>query len=505
MEKSILSYWDKSLALYSNKVIYQDESSALTFYDVYDISRRIGSYLAERVRPESPVAILSGRHIYTPCCFLGVVQAGCFYAPMDATMPKARLRQLLSVIKAECMLVDRENALLAEELGFSGDIYVFEDILHTPINEKKLVQAQMGLNVNTPLYVIFTSGSTGIPKGVITSHLSLMNYIDAVCQVLNITEHDVLGGQAPLDYIAAVRDIYIPLKTGASTVIIPKDQFAMPKALFETLNRYRVTTLCWSVAGLEIPAKLNAFRDCKLEYVKKVLFSGSVMPCKYLRRWQENLPETTFINQYGPTEATASCTYYVVPRIVEEDDVLPIGVPYMNYSILLLSEDNAAVPNGEIGEICVKGPGLALGYYGDAERTAVSFVQNPLNTNYRELIYKTGDLGRWNQDGNLEFHGRIDRQIKHMGHRIELGEIEETANKIPGVDSCCALYHKDKELLYLFYTGVEQNKEIILYFRNNMPGFMVPRRVVYLKELPALPNGKPDMKALQKQYMERGK
>lgn len=238
----------------------------------------------------------------------------------------------------------------------------------------------------------------------------------------------------------------------------------------------------------------------KPEYLKKVCFSGSVMPCKYLKVWQQHLPDVLYVNQYGPTEATASCTYYVVENEVDDDTVLPIGVPYENYKITLLSEENAPVPHGEIGEICVSGPILALGYYGNAEKTAESFMQNPLNSNYRDLIYKTGDLGSFDEDGILHFHGRKDRQIKHMGHRIELGEIEETAKQVENVLDCCALYNKPKEHLYLFYTGSATSKDIVLHFRTVLPGFMSPRKFVNLDAMPTLPNGKIDMQTLKSYF-----
>jgi len=187
----------------------------------------------------------------------------------------------------------------------------------------------------------------------------------------------------------------------------------------------------------------------------------------------------------------------VVKEKVTDDTVLPIGKPYDNYRVFLLNEDNTPTEQGKTGEICVTGPILALGYYGNAEYTEKSFIQNPLNNNYRELIYKTGDLGSFDSDGLLQFHGRKDRQIKHLGHRIELGEIEETAKKIDGVTDCCSLYNKPKEHLYLFYTGEATSKDIVLYFRKNMPAFMVPRKLVNLDKLPTLPNGKLDMQTLK--------
>ena len=500
METSVLNRLDSSAGQYADRVIFKDESSSLTFRQFNDLTRSIGTCLAKLLPLESPVVVMSGRHSLTPACFLGVVRAGCFYAPMDGEMPLARLKQILSVIQAPVMLVDRAHLDIARSLEYESTILVVEDILNTDIDEQLLQDRQKNLNLFSPLYVIFSSGSTGAPKGVITSHFSLMNYIDAVGKVLDIGADDVIGCQAPLDYIAAIRDIYFPISFGARTCILPKKEFANPIALFETLNREKVTTLCWSVAGVELPAKLGAFDLCKPKYLKKLCFSGSVISSKYLRIWQDALPDVLYVNQYGPTEATASCTYFTVSDKVNEDTVLPIGRPYDNYKILLLNDDNTPTAPGEIGQICVGGAGVTLGYYGNREKTDSSFIQNPLNGNYREILYKTGDLGRW-VNGNLEFHGRMDRQIKHMGHRIELGEIEDTAKGIPGVEDCCALYHAEKEALYLFYTGSATAREIAVAFRAELPSFMVPRKMIRLDALPTLPNGKTDMQSLKKMFI----
>lgn len=497
METSILNRLNNTAEKYADKVMFKDEHGQITFGEFNALTKVIGTALAKLVPCGAPVAVMSGRHIMTPACFLGAVRAGCFYAPMDGDMPQARLNQICGVIQADIMLVDKAHLETARSLDFDGQIIVMEDVLDTQPDEELLSERESTLVCTSPLYVIFTSGSTGVPKGVITSHQSLMCYIDSVAKVLRIDDTDTLGNQSPLDYIAAIRDIYLPISFGASTYIIPKNEFAVPTTLFETLNREKITALCWSVAGVEIPAKLGAFDVGKPEYLKKLCFSGSVMPCKYLKIWQEHLPDVLYVNQYGPTEATASCTYYVVEDKVDDDTVLPIGKPYDNYRVFLLGEDNTPTKQGEQGEICVTGPILALGYYGNHEQTDKVFMQNPLNDKYRELIYKTGDLGSFDENGVLHFHGRKDRQIKHLGHRIELGEIEETAKKIAGVTDCCALYYKEKATLYLFYTGDVGAKDITIYFRKNMPAFMVPRKLVALEKLPALPNGKTDMQTLK--------
>lgn len=501
METSILSWLDRASAKYKEKTVYTDASGSVSFQDLDAMTRSIGTGIARRLSPGNPVAVMTGRHLYTPACYLGAARAGCFYAPMDASMPERRLNQILQVINVKFLLVDREHLEKASTLAFPGEILIMEDLLETPADDALLSAAQKTLTGFSPLYVIFTSGSTGVPKGVLTSHYSLMCYLDGLNEILHLNEEDVLGNQSPLDYIAAIRDMYLPLITGAATVIIPKNEFAMVNQLFDTLNKYKVTTLCWSAAGLETPAKLGAFDNASVpRHLKHIVFSGSVIAGKYLKLWQQHLPGVQLINQYGPTEATASCTWYEVREEVNDDTILPIGVPYKHYQVFLLNEDHTQTPQGETGEICIKGPALALGYYGAVELTQKSFIQNPLNPNYRELIYLTGDLGRMRKDGILEFCGRKDRQIKHMGHRIELDEIEIAAMQVEGVTECCALYDKEKSLLYLFYTGTAKSKEIVLYFRANMPAFMVPRKLISLEAMPLLPNGKRNLQELKKLF-----
>ena len=501
MDRIVLNWLDRAVQQYKDKTAYMDTERSLTFEEADRISRIVGAFLqGQGAVPGSPVVVMGARSVYTPACFLGVVRAGCFYAPADAEMPAGRLRRILEVIDAPYMIVSRMFLEKAQELGFAGKMFVLEEILEQGDPESYDPGPAERMTDNAPLYVIFTSGSTGKPKGVITSHYSLMCYIDAVQSVLGLDETDVLGNQAPLDYIAAVRDIYLPLYTGASSVIIPKNEFAMPDRLFRTINEKGVTTLCWSTAGLEIAARLGAFACEVPQKLRRVIFSGAVISNKALRTWQDHLPETRFINQYGPTEATASCTWYEVKEKAEEDTRLPIGRPYPHYKIILLDEQGKEPAPGQPGEICVGGPVLALGYYKDPERSAASFVQNPLNTAYRDLIYRTGDLGKYREDGLLEFLGRMDRQIKHLGHRIELDEIEIAALQVKDVEECCALYDAEKSLLYLFYSGQATAKEIALQFRAQMPAFMVPRKIKKLDALPKLPNGKTDMRSLREMF-----
>ena len=497
MEINVLRLLEKTAERFPDKTAYSDTDESLTFAQVTEKAKRLGSALTKKVSPRSPVAVMTGRNVYTPVVFLGIVYAGCFYAPMDSTQPKARLKDILSVLQPELLIADEEGMKTARELGFEGEILSSEELFAAETDQSALDERARYACADDPLYVIFTSGSTGKPKGVITSMMSLMCYISAYIKVMGIDDSDMLGNQSPLDYIAAVRDIYIPIFTGASMFIIPKQCFMMPAELFRVMNEHKVTSVGWSVSVFTIVVKLKAFEEARPEYLRKVCFSGSVMPCSALKIWQTNLPGCKFVNQYGPTECTASCTYYEVKDTVDDGDTLPIGRPYRNYRVFLLDDDNKPVKTGEQGEICVSGPILALGYYNNKELTDKSFIQNPLNGAFNELIYKTGDYGVFREDGILEFKGRKDRQIKHLGHRVELSEIENAALRLDNIKDCCAMYLKEKELIYLFYTGEATAKEAAVHFRGILPGFMVPRKLVQLEELPHLANGKVNMQALK--------
>ena len=212
------------------------------------------------------------------------------------------------------------------------------------------------------------------------------------------------------------------------------------------------------------------------------------------------MPAARFVNLYGPTETTGICCYYEVDREFAEDETMPIGRPFANTQVLLLTEDGKLAEPGQQGEICIRGTRLTLGYYRNPEKTSEAFVQNPLNDLYPELIYRTGDLGRLNDRGELLFAGRKDYQIKHMGHRIELGEIEVVANMLPGVSSACALFDNEKKKIILFYAGQPAMGEMAAYIKEKLPRYMVPNVIRALDAMPFTPNGKIDRNLLKTMY-----
>lgn len=497
--KNILMWLEHTAAQQPEKIAFLDQQNAITFSELEQRAKSIGSALAREELSDAPIPVFSGRNVYTPSLYLGVVYSGHAYVPIDAKLPPMRIQKILDQLEPSVILTDDENYETVKKCAQGTRILTAGELAKAGTDQARLDEIRGNMVETDPLYVIYTSGSTGNPKGVVTSHRSLICYLSAYEKVMEITGEDRLGNQSPLDYIAAVRDIYLPLKCGCSTVIIPKEYFMEPNRLFSYMNENQVTAVGWCVSAFTIALTLGAFEETTLTTLKKICFSGAVMPGRCLRVWQKNLPAARFVNQYGPTEATASCTYYVVDHLVEEKEVLPIGKAYENYRVFVLNERGEEAKDGELGEICVSGPALALGYYRDPVRTQAAFVQRPGNGSYGERMYRTGDIGLRRPDGILEFHGRKDRQIKHMGHRVELDEIELAANQIPQIRESCCIYRKDQEKLYLFYQGNMGKRELLVQLRQVLPGFMVPRKVQQLERIPRLPNGKTDMNQLEKE------
>ena len=195
--------------------------------------------------------------------------------------------------------------------------------------------------------------------------------------------------------------------------------------------------------------------------------------------------------------------YYVVDRELDETEPIPVGRPFDNTGFFLLREDNTQASEGETGEICIRGTAVTLGYYDDAEKTASAFVQNPLNSHYPEIIYRTGDLGRINERGELVFVSRKDNQIKSMGHRVELGEIEACACMAEGVESACCLFDKQKKKLFLYYMGTADETTVRAYLIKELERYMIPSKLFRMDTLPMLPNGKTDRNSLMEKYNGR--
>ena len=309
--------------------------------------------------------------------------------------------------------------------------------------------------------------------------------------------------QVPLYVDACMKEILSVIKCGSTAYLMQQSLFMSPLKVLNFLNCHRINTVCWVASALTMVSGLGAFAEGRPEHLRTVCFGSEVFPVKQLKLWQQAAPEARFINLYGPTEATGMSFYYEVDREFAENEPIPVGRPFDNTGFFLLREDNTEAPDGELGEICIRGTAVTLGYFDDPERTAAAFVQNPLNPHYPELIYRTGDLGRLNERGELVFVSRKDNQIKSMGHRVELGEIEACACMAEGVENACCLFDKAKKKLHLYYMGTADEKSVRAYLIKELERYMIPSKLYRMDTLPMLPNGKIDRNLLMENYNGR--
>lgn len=480
------------------KIAYSDGEKHLTFLDVYKQCQSIGSYLYKKNFYKKPIVIFMKKSPQEIAGFLGVISGGCFYVPIDEEMPSSRIQMILDNVKSPLIICDDNTEAVAQKFKVENcEIKKYDDLIHTSIESEALTKIYNNSIDTDPIYIVFTSGSTGIPKGVIANHRSVQDYINQLSNVLEFNEHTIFGNQAPLYFDACLKEIYPTLKFGATTYLIPKSCFSFPISLVEFLNKYKINTICWVVSALTMVSAFGTFDSIKPKYLKTIAFGSEVFPIKQFQKWRQTLPEAKFTNLYGPTECTGMCCYYRVDKDFTESEVIPIGHPFQNREIILLTDNKRLASPGELGEICVRGTALTLGYYNDWERTQLSFVQNPLNQTYPELIYKTGDIGKYDEAGELYFVSRKDYQIKHMGHRIELGEIEVTVNTVKGVKMAACIYDDIKGKIILYYLGDLTEKDLLITIKSKLPRYMLPNHTVKLEEMPFTANGKIDRVTLK--------
>jgi len=499
MQNNVLNYLNHIVKEKPDKTAFSDGTGSLTFEQVYRQSRAIGSFLVRKGIYKKPVVVFMRKSPQEVAAFFGAVTGGDFYVPIDEEMPGSRIQLILDNVQSPLIICDPATMEIARTFQLRGsEIVLYDEIIKTEVDDAALDQVYCKAIDTDPIYIVFTSGSTGIPKGVAACHRSVIDYIEQLSEALGFNENTVFGNQAPLYFDACLKELYPTIKFGATTYLIPRGLFSLPLALVEYLNAHKINTICWVVSALTMVSAFGAFETAKPEYLHTIAFGSEVFPIKQFNIWRTALPNASFTNLYGPTEGTGMCCCYKVERDFAPGEVIPIGRPFPNREVLLLTGDGK-LAEGE-GEICIRGTAVTLGYYNDPERTAQSFVQNPLNTAYPELIYRTGDIGRYNEQGELVFVSRKDFQIKHMGHRIELGEVEVSVNMLPGIHMAACIYDADKRRIVLFFVGEQSEKDLMSALKTKLPRYMLPNRIIRLEQMPFTANGKIDRIALKAAY-----
>ena len=499
MQSSVLEWLDNSNKQFGDKIAVYDNNGKITYKQYHDKAIGLAKAIIESgIQSKEPVVVYMDKSADVLISFMGIAYAGDFYSPIDIDMPRQRVNKILEVLCPKMVITSRKFKKAFSSFNYKGKYIIYEDAV--PLSNNDLVEKRKLKIIDTDLlYVLFTSGSTGIPKGVAVTHRSVIDCMDWFENTFQFCANDRFGNQAPFYFDASVPDIYLNIKVGATLYIVPKELFAQPIYLIEYLWNKKIDTIIWVPSALIVISKLRAFRSKDLKNIlKRVIFCGEVMPNKQLNVWRHYLPDVMYANLYGPTETTYACTYYIINRNFADDESLPIGFPMKNTDILVLDENGELLSEvGEVGELCVRGSGIAAGYYNNPEKTREAFVQNPLNHSYEEKIYRTGDLVEYNEYGELIYVSRKDFQIKHLGHRIELGEIENAVSAFPKVTRCCCLYDEKHSKIVLFLDANISKEEICIQLKDILPEYMLPGKVLYLEELPLNVNGKIDIVSLK--------
>ncbi len=499
MQKNILEYLEATAARIPHKTAFSTGKESMTFSEVLASARAVGSQLCRLGLYREGVVVFMDKHPRTVTSFWGIIYAGCYYVCLDEKMPKSRIDAILENLRPRAVICDKKNLAAAKELGLEFTL-VYDELSELSEDTAALDNVRRAQCDVDPIYVVFTSGSTGVPKGVVACHRSVIDYTEAICDALGFSEQTVFANQTPLYFDAPLKELMPTLKLGATTYFVPKTLFSFPVRLIEYLDTYKINTVCWVVSALTQISSLGALDRHTPQYLTTVAFGSEVFPRKQYDLWRAALPKARFFNLYGPTEATGMSCYWYADRALEEDEPIPVGRPFDNTEILLLTPENKRAEKGEEGEICIRGTCVTMGYYNNPERTSEAFAPNPLQGAFNEIIYRTGDVGRYNAHGELVFVCRKDNQIKHMGHRIELGEIETAAEKREDVSRAVCVYNKDKKEIVLFYVGGADEKSVMSALAERLPRYMLPSTVTRLDALPLTDNGKINRTELLRRY-----
>ena len=478
---------------------------SLTYAQLNDKVNQLAHLLrAEGVRPGHIVALMVERSFAMIIGIMGIVKAGGAYLPVSPDNPPDRIDYMLKVGGVKVLLVQNKTA---SRIVFGGLIINLDD----PDVYRGATANPAILNKAQDLaYVIYTSGSTGKPKGVMIEHRSLVNRLHWMQHAYPIDESDVILQKTPYYFDVSVWELFWWALQGARLCFLMPGGERNPLAIVETIKKHHVSVMHF------VPSMLNVFLEyldgksasvlSRLASVRQVFASGEALTPSHVRKFNDILGSKTgarLTNLYGPTEATVDVSHFDCPAHNEFENI-PIGRPIHNIRLYVIRDGQQAAI-GEAGELCIAGIGLARGYLNNAALTDEKFTDNPVNPG--ERIYRTGDVARWLPDGNIEYLGREDHQVKIRGLRIELGEIENTIMEYPGIVDCVALVKKYSENIILIIAYLVCNPKVEVeglrrYLKKHLPDYMVPNRFERIDEMPLTPSGKADRKALPEPVIE---
>ncbi len=483
-EQSFIDLFQKYATETPNKIAVKTANRSLSYEELDMRSNQLANFLQDKyaLNKGDFVVINIERDELLLVSILAILKSGCAYIPVDPSYPEDRKQYILDDSNCGNVIDERFISAFNEQIG--------------------TISTDFTARVNEPTdlaYVIYTSGSTGHPKGVMIEHQGMMNHLYAMERKLSLNSDSIIVQNAPYTFDISVWQLLNSLMVGGTTSIYDQQTVLNTNVFLERIQNEKITLL------QVVPSYLKVLLDTDerlgnkaLEELEFLLVTGEAVSKELVNRWFEAFPQVQLVNAYGPAEASDDVTLCFLDK-APNSNIVPIGSPIDNMSLYIMDEQLNLCGKGIIGEICVSGIGLSPGYLNRDELTREKFVTHPFKEG--ERLYKTGDLGRILENGNIEFVGRKDHQVKVSGHRIELGEIEHlflANDKIKDVVVIAKKNADEFTELVMYFEGKEtlDIQELRTYATTRMPVFMVPSYFVQMDKLPLTPNGKVDRKAL---------
>lgn len=487
--KTVIELFEEQAGKHSSQTAIIFQEKKISYQELNERVNIIANNLRREysVRPDDVFGIMIDRSEHMVIAILGILKSGAAYLPLDPNFPADRIKYILE--NSNCKIVVSEEKYKKLLTGFNMPVM---DIAICPDNN--ISNPGLTTSPDNLAYLIYTSGSTGNPKGVMVSHKNVVSFSSNMSGVFGFKPGDPILALTTISFDISVLELISSLLNGMTVVVSSESEIKNRQTVFDNIEKHRVTAMQITPSHLKLLLAENELH--RLNGLKTILIGGEPLPQDLFKRLQPISGKTKIINVYGPTETTiwSSCK-------VLNDGKLNIGSPLNFEGIAILDSDGNFAPVGAIGEICITGSGVTIGYYGNPRLTAISFIPHPFNKN--ERVYKSGDLGRMMPDGNIECFGRTDNQVKIRGHRIEPGEIEECLKKHPAVKDAAVICVKsilaDNELVaYIIYHNEPETSTLREFSKKNLPGYMVPSFFVSIDKFPLTPNGKVDRVSLSK-------
>ena len=469
----------------------------LTYQELNEKSNQLANnLLSKNVLPQDRVALFMERSIDLLISTLAILKVGAIYVPLDPSYPLERLQFMVDDVQAKLLLT---QSTLKESVSKFNTQLLFLNEETDNLLEEKSNNINIEITSEDLAYIMYTSGSTGNPKGVTVPHKAI-NRLVINTNYVEISENDKIAQIANTSFDAATFEIWGALLNGAEIIVLDKEIVLNPKTFIEELVTNEISIMFLTTALFN--QVVNEFPEA-FKSIKSLLVGGEEIDTQTVKVCINGKPPQNLLNVYGPTENTTFSIFHLIQKNNENDNTIPIGKSVSNTTSYVFDEHKTPVPIGVPGELYLGGDGLSKGYYNRNDITKKAFIKNPFDRTNSSILYKTGDLVRYNEEGNIEFIGRIDNQVKLRGFRIELGEIETAIKAIPNIKDTVVLVIGDSSIdkQLISFLVPKDNEEIIIEelsskLSKKLPAYMVPKKFIKIDAIPLTPNGKVDKKEI---------